>query len=179
MRPTLLLHICCAPCLVSPYRYLREQFAVTGFWWNHNIHPFTEYQNRLACVRAFVKDEHIDYIEHDHYGLVEFIRGVVDDTDNRCISCYRERLEFTARYAAEHDFDYFSTTLLYSRRQKHEMIKRLAEELSAKYNIAFFYKDFREHWEEGIALSKQAGLYRQKYCGCIYSEMDRYLGRFK
>jgi predicted adenine nucleotide alpha hydrolase (AANH) superfamily ATPase len=93
---------------------------------------------------------------------------------DRCQACYYLRLSYTAKIARSQAFDGFTTTLLYSRYQKHEWIKSTAESLAKEYGVSFYYHDFRAGWSEGIRISKEAGMYRQPYCGCIYSEKERY-----
>jgi predicted adenine nucleotide alpha hydrolase (AANH) superfamily ATPase len=110
----------------------------------------------------------------EDYLLEEFLTQVAREPNNRCSYCYFSRLEETARVAAEQGFDGFSSSLLYSRYQQHELIRRTGEALAKKYGLAFVYEDFRAGWQEGIQVSKSMGLYRQQYCGCIYSEKDRY-----
>ncbi|PKN75858.1 MAG: hypothetical protein CVU49_00370 [Candidatus Cloacimonetes bacterium HGW-Cloacimonetes-2] len=174
----ILLHTCCAPCLISPYYKLREDgYEITAFWYNLNIHPYTEYRKRLDALREFSQKEAIPLIEIDQYGIDEFVTGIDGSIEDRCEFCYRHRLEAVARTAKERGFDAFSTTLLYSRYQKHEMIKAIASEMAMRYEVDFYYEDFRPLWNKGIELSKAAGMYRQQYCGCIFSERDRYLGK--
>ncbi|MCB5225090.1 MAG: epoxyqueuosine reductase QueH [Candidatus Cloacimonadaceae bacterium] len=172
----LLLHSCCAPCLIAPYHELKnEGVKTTVLWYNPNIHPVTEYRARLKTLNEFATREGFELILKDDYGLREFTQNVADDIDNRCAYCYRTRLELAAKTAIELGCDAFSSTLLYSKYQKHELICEIAEEMASKYGVKFFYQDWRELWDEGIQLSKEAEMYRQKYCGCIYSEEERYL----
>jgi predicted adenine nucleotide alpha hydrolase (AANH) superfamily ATPase len=169
----ILLHICCAPCLCHPHRVLTSEGAdITGFWYNPNIHPYKEYQNRLNSVKDFSRhnDFKIDY--RDEYPLEENLDGLLKD---RCNSCYLVRLDATARQAVQGGYDYFSTTLLYSIYQKHELIKDIGIEAGKRLGVNFLYRDFRAGWEEGLAMAGEMDLYRQKYCGCIFSERDRYL----
>lgn len=174
----LLLHTCCAPCLVAPYYKLKETgMQITGFWFNLNIHPYTEYKLRLESLQEFAETEKLDLIVHDRYGIDEFVLGIDGKIKERCGFCYRHRLEAVAKHAAEDGFDSFSSTLFYSRYQNHELMLSIAREMSVKYKIDFYYDDFRKLWYQGIELSKAAGMYRQKYCGCIFSERDRYLGK--
>ena len=173
----LLLHSCCAPCLIAPARQLREEGIVfTAWWFNPNIHPVTEYRQRLLSLQGFAAQEGFALVIQDEYGLRNFVRAVVNDLDQRCRHCYSVRLDAAARAAAELGCDAFSTTLLYSKYQKHELIRDLAETAAAKHGVDFFYRDWRTLWEEGRHLAKEAELYRQKYCGCVFSEEDRYLG---
>lgn len=172
----LLLHTCCAPCLVAPIRQLKlKGIAVTAYWFNPNIHPVTEYRSRLESLKAFAEREQFPLVVEDRYGLREFVRAVANDPEGRCRHCYESRLDRAAQTAVELGCDAFSTTLLYSKYQKHDLIREVAEEMSQKYRIPFFYRDWRELWAEGIRLSKEEEMYRQKYCGCIFSEEERYL----
>ena len=179
MVEKLLFHVCCAPCFIAPYEHLKEEFHIYAFWFNHNIHPYTEYQKRLGTLRKFVAEKSVDYIEKDEYLLENFLQQSVYRESKRCYSCYYERLKYTAIVAKKGHFNLFSTTLLYSKFQNHEMIKQIGYSLAAKYNLIFYDQDLRKFWKEGIEMSKQAGMYRQQYCGCIFSERDRYLGKGK
>ena len=114
-------------------------------------------------------------IIRDDYDVEGFLQHVAADSDNRCSYCYASRLRATAHTAAEGDFDAFTASLLYSRYQKHDEIKALGDEISKEFGVPFYYLDFRSGWQEGIRSSKELGLYRQQYCGCIYSEKERYL----
>lgn len=172
----ILVHICCAPCFVYPYRVLsQEGFDLCGFFFNPNIHPYLEYRRRLETLQQWTEIEGIRVLYQDDYQLENFLRGVVYHENDRCSFCYRLRLETTAHVAAKGKFDYFTSTLLYSKYQKHDTILNIGQELASQYEVPFFYRDFREGWQEGICLSKEYGLYRQPYCGCIYSEKERYL----
>jgi epoxyqueuosine reductase len=169
----LLLHICCAPCLCHPHRVLTaEAVDFTGFWYNPNIQPYREYQARLQAVEDFTRTRKMPAVFRDEYPLERTLELLARE---RCRGCYRVRLEETARQAKAQGFQAFSSTLLYSIYQKHDLIKDLGRELAQEYGIEFYYRDFRPGWEEGRRLSVEHGLYRQKYCGCIFSERDRYL----
>jgi predicted adenine nucleotide alpha hydrolase (AANH) superfamily ATPase len=174
----ILLHICCGPCAIYPLRELTAAGAeVTGYWYNHNIHPYQEYQRRLDAVRQLAASAELPMIYHDRYQLEEFLTAVAAQPEARCSYCYASRLESASRTAAEQGFTAYTSSLLYSRYQQHDVIRRLGDEFGARYGITFLYDDFRRGWQEGIRLSKEAGLYRQQYCGCIYSEKDRYLSK--
>ena len=170
----LLFHICCAPCFIAPYDHLKKDFDITGFWYNPNIHPYQEYQKRLEEVERFAENHNIPMIYNKEYPLEKWLRNVAFREDDRCRFCYYDRLEQTARYAKKGKFDYFTTTLLYSKFQDHELMKEMGQALVKKYGVPFFYKNLRELWKEGIERSKAEEMYRQQYCGCIYSERDRY-----
>lgn len=171
----ILFHICCANCAIIPIRVARERnHVVTGFFYNNNIHPYLEFKKRLDTVREYADKVELEVVYDERYLLREFLESVAKDPEKRCDYCYRSRLEEAARHAAENGFDAFSTTLLYSRYQRHERIREFGKELARKYGLDFYYEDFRTGWQDGIDTSKSMGLYRQQYCGCIYSEMDRY-----
>lgn len=130
---------------------------------------------RLDSLQKLQKEWSLDIEFVDHYGLKEFIRAVVHNEENRCAFCYSMRLEKTAKAASKMGLDGFTTSLLVSPYQKFDMILNIGKEMGKRYSIPFYFEDFRPGWKEGIRLSKELGLYRQKYCGCVYSEMERYL----
>lgn len=172
---SIFLHVCCGPCATYPLKSLRSKgHNVAGFFYNPNIHPFKEFRRRLNALEELGKKKNFQ-VEYDrHYGLKGFLREVVFHEIERCRLCYTMRLEITAQKAMEAKAEAFSTTLLYSRYQNHELIKKICESISKKTTIPFFYEDFREGWQEGIDTSIEMELYRQPYCGCIYSEQERY-----
>lgn len=172
----LLLHSCCAPCSVKCVDTLRqEEIEPTIFWYNPNIHPFTEYRNRKNALCEWAKEENLESIIEDEYGLRRFIDNVYPSYGDRCSYCYTVRLEETAKIAKENGFTHFCTTLLISPYQKHELIKSIAEKISDEYGVKFLYRDFRPYFREGQKLAREKGIYMQKYCGCIFSEEERYL----
>jgi predicted adenine nucleotide alpha hydrolase (AANH) superfamily ATPase len=176
----ILLHTCCGPCSIYPLQKLAESgHNITGFFYNHNIHPYQEYQRRLEAVREFAAAKGLEMICRDEYNLEEFLLAVAQNPDQRCTYCYFSRLEAAAEKAAELGFDAFTSSLLYSRYQNHETIRTAGEKAGERHGVMFYYEDFRPGWQEGIRLSKEMGLYRQQYCGCIYSEKERYLPRVK
>jgi len=177
----LLLHTCCAPCSVYCIDELRnENLEPTIYWYNPNIHPYQEYKARRDCLKEYTKSINAEAVFEEHYGLREFCKNVVDDLDNRCKNyCYKVRLEQTAKYAKENGYDAFSTTLLVSPYQNHEVIKELGEQLAKQYEIEFVYRDFRVGFRQGQAKARELGLYMQKYCGCIFSEEERYAKQIK
>ncbi len=171
----LLLHACCGPCTAYPLTLLRDEgFTVHGFFYNPNIHPFQEFQRRLAAMDSLAQQTGLAMECHREYDLAPYLRGVVFHEEERCAICYRLRLEAVAAKARALNADGFTTTLLYSRYQKHALIRQIAEECAASHNIPFVYRDFRSGWQQGIDLAKAMGLYRQPYCGCIFSEQERY-----
>ncbi|HER62883.1 MAG TPA: epoxyqueuosine reductase QueH [Desulfobacteraceae bacterium] len=171
----ILLHVCCGPCTVYPLEVLRAQGnSVEGFFFNPNIHPYREFRRRINALRELADMEKFPVKIVDNYGLREYLRQVVFNEQERCSICYDMRLEAAARIAGETGADAFTTTLLYSRYQNHEQIREKGEQLAEKFGVAFHYQDFRIGWRVGIDRSKEMGLYRQPYCGCIYSEQERY-----
>lgn len=176
----ILMHICCANCSLYPLKTLfAKNIEVKGFWLNPNIHPFTEYQMRLESVQKLQKLWNLDIEYVDYYGLKEFLRTVVNKEDNRCDFCYAIRFEEAAKTAKKMKLDGFTTSLLASPYQKFDKIIAVGHEMGKKYSIPFYEEDFRQGWNIGNNLSKDLCLYRQKYCGCIYSEMERYLKKVK
>lgn len=175
-----LLHICCANCAVYPLDIFNKRgIDVTGFWYNPNIHPLTEYALRLDAVKRLAALSPVEILYDNYYGLAEFIEIAGKKGTYRCASCYRMRLTQTAKKAKELGYSAFSTTLLYSIYQKYEIIVETAVELAEQYSVDFYEEDFRKGWHEGIEMSRKLSLYRQKYCGCIYSEMERYAGKMQ
>ncbi len=172
----LLLHTCCAPCSVYCIDTLREEgIEPTVYWFNPNIHPYMEYKARRDCLKEYTSSIGVQAIFEENYGLRDFCKSVINDLENRCQDyCYPVRLEQTAKYAKENGYDSFSTTLLVSPYQNHEALIRVAEEMAKKYGVQFLYRDFRVGFRQGQAKAKELGLYRQKYCGCIFSEEERY-----
>ena len=171
-----LLHICCANCAIVPSRQLRGKGEeVVGYFFNPNIHPYQEFQKSLECLKSYSEKTGLEVVYRNEYLLEEFLKNVALQPEERCQYCYRLRLESTAREAKQKRFDRFSTTLLYSISQKHDLIKQMGERIGGEVGIPFHYEDFRRGWKEGVGISKAMGLYRQQYCGCIYSEKDRFM----
>lgn len=176
----LLLHTCCAPCLIFPLNFLnKKHIETTAFFYNPNIHPFVEFKKRVECLVAFTDKYNVSLIADKNYGLIDFTRSVVFNEKKRCSLCYDLRLNRTAIFAKENGYTSFSTTLLYSKYQNHQLIVEKCQKLSNLYNLDFVYHDFREGWQSGIDRSIAENLYRQPYCGCIYSEQDRYDNKLK
>lgn len=171
----IILHICCGPCLIYPLRILREMgHDVTGHFFNPNIHPYLEYKRRAETLSAYAGEKGLPVIWAEDYGMEVFFRLVAGHEEDRCRICYTLRLQETARLAKEQGFTGFTTTLLYSKFQKHDVIREVGERLGREVGIPFVYHDFRAGWQEGVDLSREIGMYRQPYCGCLYSEKDRY-----
>jgi predicted adenine nucleotide alpha hydrolase (AANH) superfamily ATPase len=176
----ILLHVCCANCAIHPHKVLSDEgHQVFGYWYNPNIHPFTEYQKRLEALRSLEEKKSIPVFYHDSYDLEKFLKAAIQDVENRCAFCYKIRLIRAASYAKEQDFDGFTTTLLVSPYQKHGLIRELGEKIGADLEINFIYKDFRTGFYEGKNEARSLELYSQKYCGCIFSEKERYANKSK
>ena len=172
----ILFHICCAPCALYPYYRMREEgVEPVGYFYNPNIHPYAEYKKRLDTVKDFALRAGLEVRYRDSYDLDKFLMRVVGKGALRCEQCYRMRLDAAGAAAREFGLTAYTTSLLYSKYQKHDLIRGIAAEMAAEHGIEFYYEDFRRGWREGIVESKAMGLYRQQYCGCIYSERDRYL----
>lgn len=171
-----LMHTCCAPCSVYFIDSLRaEGIEPTVFWFNPNIHPYIEYKARRDCLKDYCRTIDVKAIFHEMYGLDNFCKNVVSDIPNRCVNyCYRARIGETVRYAKENGYDAFTTTLLVSPYQKHEELKAVCEELAEMAGVEFLYRDFRVGFRDGQAKARELGMYMQKYCGCIFSEEERY-----
>ena len=179
MKNRLLIHACCAPCLVAVYddtiknmtNMDIDEFDV--IWHNTNIHPKIEYEKRKETFISYVNSMGKTPIMIDEYNMNKFISDVVnlDKTKYkmRCEYCYVSRLEKVFEYAKENGYTHVTTTLLISPFQKHDVIRKVCESLAKKYDVIFLYKDYRSLFEEGQQKAKELGMYRQKYCGCIYS----------
>lgn len=145
-----------------------------GFFYNHNIHPYTECLKRREALETYAGQIGLNVIYQDDYDLEGFLRKIVFRENHRCAICYHDRLQSTALIAKKGKFDCFTTTLLYSKFQNHELIRSIGESAGKSAGVPFFHEDFRTGWKEGISASKELGMYRQQYCGCVYSEKERY-----
>jgi predicted adenine nucleotide alpha hydrolase (AANH) superfamily ATPase len=171
-----LVHICCAPCSVYTIKEFRQEGAdLTGYFYNPNIHPYAEFTKRLETLKEYAKIALLPLDIDMAYDLEEFLSGALKLGKDRCLFCYRMRLEKTFQKAARDNFDGVTTTLLYSKYQRHDDIKAISGEFSEVYGIPFLYRDLRKGWQEGINESKRLNMYRQQYCGCIFSEKERWL----
>ncbi len=178
-----LVHMCCGPCSIYPLKTaLKGELEVVGYFYNPNIQPRGEHDKRRKAVETLSRLMEIDVIfgggeEYDAADFVKDSGGRAIKTlkkEERCRHCYTLRLEAVAGEASLRGFDYFSSSLFYSKYQNHDLMLKLSGDLADKYGISLFYRDFRLGWKEGIKESKEMGLYRQQYCGCIYSWMERY-----
>lgn len=147
---------------------------IMGFFYRYNIHPFQECVKREETLKQYSESIGLKVIYQPDYKIEKFLQSIVFREKERCRYCYYDRLKATALVAKKGKFEGFTTTLLYSRFQNHELIRQTGEALAKNYGLKFFYHDFREGWKFGIEESKRLKMYRQQYCGCIYSEKDRY-----
>jgi predicted adenine nucleotide alpha hydrolase (AANH) superfamily ATPase len=173
----ILLHVCCGPCSTYTVERLREEgFALTGFWYNPNIHPWQEHQRRRESLVRYAGAVGLPMIWHERYEMPLFLRAVVghERFRQRCAICYRLRLEKTAQVAAGRGFEAFTTTLLISPHQDQELIYQIGEDVAAQHGVEFYFENLRQGWSERGRLTREHDLYRQQYCGCIYSEWERY-----
>ena len=174
-KKKLLIHSCCAHCAAYTAEYWRQQgYDVSAFWYNPNIHPYLEHQQRLEAMQSLSQEMNIPLIVNEGYDIIDYFRQVVGHESERCQYCFRLRLSKTAETAQAMGFDAFTTTLLISPQQKHELIKEVGEELAGEKEIDFLYADLRKRYSDSRRMTKPMGLHRQQYCGCIYSEWERY-----
>jgi len=177
--PGLLLHSCCAPCSTYVLEYLSKYFSITVFFYNPNIHPEEEYQKRLNEQRKLISIlptvNKVDFIEGEYEPDVFFnvIRGLENEPEGkkRCLKCFELRLMKVAQKAKELNFPYFTTTLTVSPHKNASLINEIGQTLSKTYSINFLCSDFKKKngFKRSVILSQQYGLYRQNYCGCIFS----------
>ena len=170
-----LLHTCCAPCAIYPLERLRKRgHKVAGFFYNPNIHPFGEYLNRRKALEDYSKKVELE-VFYPEYEPKEFFRKVSykEDAPGRCAICWTLRLENTTEFAKSNGFDSFTSTLLVSPYQDQEMLKKIGQSVSSVSGVDFYYEDFRPGFRAAHNQAKAEGIYCQKYCGCIYSEIER------
>ena len=171
----ILVHICCAPCFTYPHERLNgEGHDVTGFFFNPNIHPYSEYKKRMESLEKYAELKGTRIIYKNDYDLENYLRGALGSSD-RCEFCYDMRLKETAVAAKSLGFDAFTTTLLISPYQKHEVLASAGKKIADEYGIGFYYEDFRSGYGKSREMARALDLYMQKYCGCIFSEKERYL----
>lgn len=182
ITPSLLLHACCAPCSSYCLEYLSEYFKITVFYYNPNIYPESEYAHRVAEEKRLIASlpvrNKIDFIEgnFDPSEFYDAVTGLeaVKEGGERCFRCYELRLRQTARLAKERGFDYFTTTLTISPLKNAAKINEIGEKLAEEYGVLHLPSDFKkkEGYKRSIELSKQFSLYRQNYCGCVFSRRE-------
>ncbi|MDD2213952.1 MAG: epoxyqueuosine reductase QueH [Oscillospiraceae bacterium] len=182
----LLLHMCCGPCAEYPLEQLRQQgYQVSGYFYNPNIHPQQEWETRLANVRRLAELKNLTVYENSDYREQQWRDYGCTARSGQCQICYALRMNEAARFAAQRGYKLFTTSLLVSPYQNYEAIVRTASLAARRYGVSFLKQDFRPGYRKGQEMAKADGLYRQKYCGCIFSlgetnpkYRDRYLERF-
>ena len=175
----ILLHICCGPCLIYPFSRLKDQrFEISGFYYNPNIYPVSEYHRRVEGLKVLSQEFSLS-VEYPEYQESDFLQAInaLEALSQRCASCWALRLRKTARQAKKNGFASFSTTLLASPYQNHELLKQLGQQIGQDTGVDFYYEDFRPGFKQAQIEAKRKGIYRQKYCGCKYSIRPRLLER--
>jgi predicted adenine nucleotide alpha hydrolase (AANH) superfamily ATPase len=169
-----LVHSCCAHCAAYTVEHWRKEgYEVSALWYNPNIHPYTEHQRRLEAMQTLAQEMKVPLINKGGYDIVEYFRRVAGNEAERCRHCFELRLSKTAEVAKAMGFDAFTTTLLISPHQKHDLLKKIGEELGEK-GVEFLYADLRKRYSDSRHITKPMELHRQQYCGCVYSEFERY-----
>lgn len=171
----ILMHLCCANCALYPVKTLsvRPDVQLSCYWFNPNIEPRGEYDRRLEAVEELESRWGLDVTYNDAYDNALYRDAVEGHEGMRCEACYRVRLERTAQVASLRGADAFTTSLLVSPYQRHELVVEAGQRAGAMHGVEFYYEDFRPGWNEGVSLSRELGLYRQNYCGCEASGRER------
>jgi len=171
---SVLVHCCCAHCTAYTVDYWRQQgYEVSALWYNPNIHPYMEYQYRLEAMESLAQEVNLPLIITEGYDVIDYFRQVVGHESQRCQYCFRLRLLKTAETAHQKGFNAFTTSLLISPHQKHDLLREIGNEMSKEKGIDFLYADLRKHYSNSRHMTTGLNLYRQQYCGCIYSERER------
>jgi len=174
---SVLIHCCCAHCTAYTVSHWRQQgYDVSAFWYNPNIHPYMEHQHRLEAMQSLAKELDLPLVISQGYDVIDYFRQVAGNEADRCRYCFRMRLGKTVEKAHELGFEAFTSTLLISPHQKHELLLEIGNELAAETGVQFLYADLRKRYSDSRRMTKPLDLYRQQYCGCLYSEYERYAG---
>ena len=172
---SVLVHCCCAHCAAYTVDYWRQQgYKVSILWYNPNIHPYMEHQRRLESVKSLTQEVNLPLIITEGYDVVDYFRQVVGHEPQRCQYCFRLRLLKTAEIAYQRGINTFTTSLLISPHQKHDLLREIGNKISKEKGIDFLYVDLRKRYSDSRHITKGLNLYRQQYCGCLYSEWERY-----
>lgn len=185
--PRLLLHACCAPCSSYVLEYLNNYFDITIYYYNPNIYPYEEYNRRLDELKRFLSEYDTkrpikliedQYTPDDYYESVKGLTNLKEGSI-RCYNCYKFRMDKACNYAKENNFDYFTTTLSISPYKNSSWINEIGESLEKKYNVKYLYADFKKKdgYKRSLELSRKYNLYRQDYCGCVYSKESRKINK--
>jgi len=171
----ILLHSCCGPCSIAILdKFAKEQQDIISYFFNPNIHPFTEHKARKNAWLELMQQTQTEHILDASYPLEDWLKQVAQEYEDRCGFCYAIRLKAAAKVAKENSCTAFTTSLLISPYQKHDIIKEIGETIGKIEGIPFYYEDFRPLFKPGQQMAREVNLYMQKYCGCIYSEKERY-----
>ena len=172
---SILIHCCCAHCAAYTINYWRQQgYEVSALWYNPNVHPYLEHQHRLEAMKSLAQEVNLPLIVTDGYDMIEYFRRVAGHEPERCRRCFDLRLSKTADTARQRGFDAFTTTLLISPHQKHDLLRETGNKLAEERGVEFLYADLRKRYSDSRHLTKPLDLHRQQYCGCVYSEWERY-----
>ncbi|HHZ19146.1 MAG TPA: epoxyqueuosine reductase QueH [Firmicutes bacterium] len=171
----LLLHACCGPCAAyTTLVFAEEGIQPTLFYANPNIHPYKEWERRRDALKTLAEIRNLPLLVDEDYALEEFLMETLPLGKDRCLYCYRTRLSKTAQCARDGGFSAYSTTLLISPYQRHDLLREMGEEIGKQYGVEFLYRDLRPGFRQSQQMAREMGLYRQGYCGCILSEKERY-----
>ena len=172
---SVLVHCCCAHCAAYTTDYWRQQgYEVSALWYNPNIHPYIEHQRRLEGMKSLAQEVKLPLMVTEGYDIMEYFRQIARHEPQRCQYCFNLRLSQTAETARQMGFTAFTTTLLISPHQKHELVRETGSRLAEEKGVEFLYADLRKRYSDSRHLTKPLNLYRQQYCGCVYSEWERY-----
>jgi len=171
----ILLHTCCAVCFEAVYGALvAEGYGVTAYFYNPNVHPYREFARRVRAAEVAAQARKVELIAEKSYGLQTYLDEILAARGGRCRACYRLRLDRAAAEAAARGFERFTTSLLASPHQKHESVRAAGEAAALRHGVEFVYADWRSRMQLGIESARRRSLYRQQYCGCIWSEYERF-----
>jgi len=174
---SVLVHCCCAHCAAYTVEHWRQQgYEVSALWYNPNIQPYMEHQQRLEAMQSLARVQAFPLITIGGYDIVDYFRRVVGHEGDRCRYCFDMRLTKTAESARRMGYDAFTTTLLISHQQQHDWLKQEGERIARATEVEFLYADLRKRYSDSRRITKPLDLYRQQYCGCVYSEFERYTG---
>ncbi len=172
---SVLIHVCCAHCAAYTVDYWRRQeYEVSALWYNPNIHPYTEHQHRLEAMKSLAQQMSLPLEIVDGYDIIDYFRQVAGHESQRCQYCFGLRLSKTADTAYQRGFNAFTTTLLISPHQKHDLLRETGNRLAEEKGTEFLYADLRKRYSDSRHMTKELNLHRQQYCGCVYSEWERY-----
>ena len=172
---SVLVHSCCAHCAAYTVDFWQQQgYEVSALWYNPNIHPYQEHRQRQGAMQSLAQEMNLRLVMVEGYDIIDYFRQVAGHESQRCQYCFRLRLSKTIETAQEMGFDAFTTTLLISPHQKHDLLQEIGNDLARERDIDFLYADLRKHYSDSRRTTKPLNLYRQQYCGCVYSEWERY-----